>query len=186
MPGRGREEEDVMKGRSRVQVGWVPVQVRSGRQRRVVEPCSRWPCWHWKSTLLPTWPHTHTQRKRGAYQYTDPNANRLPASNLKRLGKTPLTKGFFFSFFNDYLQRVKADGDNSWRRWPVFVMYRRREVTECDGCWVRIYRRAGMCSASLINDFLFLCRYFGGCFEESIDTELSHSPGCRDITEVAR
>lgn len=42
------------RSHSRTQVGWVPVQVRSGRQRRVVEPCSSCPCWHWKSIRLPT------------------------------------------------------------------------------------------------------------------------------------
>lgn len=63
---------------SRIQLGWMPVQVRSGKQSRVVEPCSRCPCWHWKSTLLPTWPQTDSTQS-GESQYTDANANRLPA-----------------------------------------------------------------------------------------------------------
>lgn len=55
----------MMNKHSRMQVGWMPVQVRSGKQSRVVEPCSRCPCWHWKSSLLPTWPQTDsTQMER--------------------------------------------------------------------------------------------------------------------------
>lgn len=38
--------ESMRNKHSRIQLGWMPVQVRSGKQRRVVEPCSRCPCWH--------------------------------------------------------------------------------------------------------------------------------------------
>lgn len=79
---------------SRIQAGWMPVQVRSGKHSRVVEPCSRCPCWHWKSTLLPTWPQTDSTQCGGS-QYTDANANRLLASNLKSLEKIPHTEVFF-------------------------------------------------------------------------------------------
>lgn len=124
------QEEKVDKQHSRIQVGWTPVQVRSGRQRRLVEPCRRCPCWHWKSTLLPTCPHTDS-RKKPKSQYRSPadaNANRLQALNQKGSGKRPRSAKFFFSPsffwafpFNDYLWCVEADGDCFWRRWPMFV-----------------------------------------------------------------
>lgn len=46
-----------------IQAGWIPVQVRSGKHSLVVEPCRMCPCWHWKSTLLPTWPQTDNNTK---------------------------------------------------------------------------------------------------------------------------
>lgn len=86
----------MMKQHSRIQVGWMPVQVRSGKQSRVVEPCSRCPCWHWKSTLLPTCPRTDNTQSAES-QYSNANANRLQGSNLKSLEKILHTP------FNDYL-----------------------------------------------------------------------------------
>lgn len=49
----------VKEGYIRTQVGWVPVHVRSGKQRRVMEPCRMCPSWHSKSTLLPTCTQAH-------------------------------------------------------------------------------------------------------------------------------
>lgn len=66
----GKEEklqdrkEKLGEQHSRIHVGWTPVQVRSGRQRRLVEPCSKCPCWHWKSTLLPTCPRTDKRKSQ--------------------------------------------------------------------------------------------------------------------------
>lgn len=54
---------------------------------------------------------TNGQHINGESQYTDANANRLPASNLKSLENTLHTE--VFPFFNDYLQCVEADGDYS-------------------------------------------------------------------------
>lgn len=82
-----RDEGDSNEGEgmySRTQVGWTPVQVRSGKQTRVVEPCSMCPCWHWKSTLLPTC----SQTDRVSALMSVPNVNRLPASTLKSLEET--------------------------------------------------------------------------------------------------
>lgn len=91
-------------------MGWTPVQVRSGRQRRLVEPCRRCPCWHWKSTLLPTCPHTDS-RKKPKSQYRSPadaNANRLQALNLKSSEKRPLSAKlwFLFPFFERFLLMI--------------------------------------------------------------------------------
>lgn len=86
----------MMKQHSRIQVGWMPVQVRSGKQSRVVEPWSRCPCWHWKSTLLPTCPRTDNTQSAES-QYSNANANRLQGSNLKSLEKILHTP------FNNYL-----------------------------------------------------------------------------------
>lgn len=69
----------MMSQHLRMQVGWMPVQVRSGKQSLVVEPCSRCPCWHWKSTLLPTCPHTDSTQ-RGESRYNHANAKRVQVS----------------------------------------------------------------------------------------------------------